>query len=253
MTPDIPHFDYYGNDGHSDDAGYLRDMVDACRAAVSRLPSFHAVAEHARRSALRIIDYQTLIDDEPESDYRPFAQWAIGQNTTDLDMRWWETGAACGSSLMVFVLLAGAADPSFREQDAAKVEHTYFPWIGALHTLLDNLIDYPEDTITGQHNLIEHYGTPESLADRMHVIGTEAARRVQALPDSTNHTLVLAGMASLYLSSPHASLHNARLAGKRVLAAIGPLTTPTMLLFSIRRALHRDTPTDPLTAKHHPA
>ena len=45
--------------------------------------------------------------------------------------------------------------PSTAETDA--MESAYFPWIGALHVLLDSLIDRAADAQTGQHSLVDHY------------------------------------------------------------------------------------------------
>ena len=67
--------------------------------------------------------------------------WARRQTATDNGLEWWETAAAAGSSLGVHALIAAAASPMLDEQDVAAIEAAYFPWIGALHSLLDSLVD----------------------------------------------------------------------------------------------------------------
>ena len=57
-----------------------------------------------------------------------------------MDLHWWETGAAIGSQLSVLALIAAAADPATCEGRVRAIERAYFPWIGALSTLLDSVV-----------------------------------------------------------------------------------------------------------------
>ena len=59
------------------------------------------------------------------------------------------------------------------------------------------------------------------------------------LPDGCRHSLVLAGMASHYLSAREASLPDALPATDSVLAAIGGLAAPAMIVMGVRRAAER--------------
>jgi tetraprenyl-beta-curcumene synthase len=234
VTPGTPHGDYYACHPRHDDCGYMAALVDASRSALLALPRCGTVRDLAQRNAHRIIQYQTLIDRPPD-----FAAWASAVTPRGLDLHWWETGAACGSSLGVFALIAAAADPALRRREAIEIEHAYFPWIGSLHTLLDSLVDRCDDLLAERHSLVGHYGSPVAAADRMHMVALEAARRARALPDGTTHTLILAGMASLYLSSPDASLPDTRPARDRITAALGDPVRPTMIVFALRRAALR--------------
>jgi tetraprenyl-beta-curcumene synthase len=118
----------------------------------------------------------------------------------------------------------------------------YFPWVGALHSLLDSLADRVEDLATGKRGLIDYYGSPDEAADRIATIAGEAMSRVNELPGGHSHTLIVAAMTSFYLcdlstsSSPHA-----RLATPAVLEAMGRLARPTMLILGTRRAVGRIT------------
>ena len=47
------------------------------------------------------------------------------------------------------------------------MERAYFPWIGALHVLLDSLIDRAADTESGHHSLVDHYASIEEAAARL--------------------------------------------------------------------------------------
>jgi tetraprenyl-beta-curcumene synthase len=232
--PETPHRDYYAHHSPRDDNHYLRGLIDACRTALASLPSYGIARELIRRNVERIIRYQALIDRPVE-----FAAWAARETPRDVDLRWWETGAACGSSMAVFALIAAAASRNLQASEAARIERAYFPWIGALHTLLDSLIDRPEDLASGQHSLVGHYGSAHATAERMRRIAREASRRAQTLPGGLGHALILAGMASQYLSSPAASLPYAQPAREDIIDAIGQLAAPTMAVFEARELLNR--------------
>ncbi len=233
VTPGAPHEDYCAHHLHHDDGGYIATLVDTSRSALLALPSHGTVRDLVQLNAHRIVRYQALIGRPPD-----FAAWASAATPPGEGLRWWEAGAACGSSMGAFALIAAAADPALRRHEAVAIERAYFPWIGSLHTLLDSLIDRPEDLLAGQHSLVGHYGPPAAAADRMHMVALEAARRAQALPDAS-HALLLAGMASLYLASDAASAPHARPARESVLDALGALGAPAMLVLGVRHAMRR--------------
>jgi tetraprenyl-beta-curcumene synthase len=190
------------------------------------------VCELVEVNTRRIVQYQTLID-HPAA----FAAWAATETPAGSGLRWWETGAACGSSTAIFALIAAAGSPGLRIAEAVAIERAYFPWIGALHTLLDSLIDQPEDLAGGQHSLVGHYGSAAVTAGRLGAIAIEATRLAHGLPHGCDHRLILAGMTSEYASSPSALLPHARAARTAVLDAMGDLTAPTMAVFAARRRL----------------
>ena len=228
--------DYYRHHAHRDDGGYLQAITNACRAALATLPSYPAVAGPAHRLAERIVRYQSLNLTQTQGSYHALARWASHETPPDTELRWWETAASAGSSLGIFALIATAAHPAIHPHEATAIERAYFPWIGSLHSLLDSLIDQPEDAATEQHNLIEHYASPRDTAARLRALAAESARRARALPRGLQHTMILAGMASHYLSAREAQLPHARHAKSSVLEAMGDLAAPTMFVLRLRRA-----------------
>jgi tetraprenyl-beta-curcumene synthase len=234
VTPGAPHGDYYAHHTGRDDRGYTAALVDGARTALAGLPAYGTVIDLVQLNARRVIGYQTRIDRQPE-----FAAWATGETLPDSGLRWWETGAACGSSMSVFALIALAADPGLTRNEALAAERAYFPWIGALHTLLDSLADRREDIHDAQHSLVGHYASTEAASRRMATIAAEAVRRAQALRDGTTHALILSGMASLYLSSPDASLPDTKPSRDRIADVLGDLAAPTMIVLGLRRVARR--------------
>ena len=149
-------------------------------------------------------------------------------------MQWWETAAAAGSSLGVHVLFAAAADPLLRSAEVSALAQAYFPWIGGLHSLLDNLIDKHEDEAAGHRSLVEYYG-PEQAAQRMRWIAEQALGRARELPHSRRHVVILAAMIGNYLATPEAHSLELKPVSDSVLATVGALRRPTMLVFELRR------------------
>lgn len=225
---------------HGEDGGYLQALIATCRTAVTALPSFATIAGLLRSSSERVIAYQSLNHGDGDGRYSSFERWARKQGKSHAQLHWWELGAAAGSTLDVLALIAAATDPQLELNVAESLRATYFPWIGALHSLLDSLADREEDATSGMRGLIDYYTTPREAAERMSLIATEGMSRARELPGGSSHALMLAAMTSFYLcelsrsSSPHA-----RLAIPAVLEAMGALARPSMLILSTRRTCGR--------------
>jgi tetraprenyl-beta-curcumene synthase len=239
LAPEEPHVDYYAHHSHRDDDGYLVELVDACRAALLRLPSFAKVAPSVRLAAERMIAYQSLNHGDPDGSHESFDQWARWETQSETGLRWWETAGAAGSSLGVLALIAAAVDPALRPEAVTAIEGAYFPWIGALHSLLDSLIDRAEDAATGTRGLIDYYPSLDEAAARMTLIAGESLRLTRGLPHGRQHALMLAAMASHYLSMPEALAPDARPTTHRILEAMGGIAVPPMLVMGARRQMAR--------------
>lgn len=251
MRPDLdsrPYPDCYAHNAQREDGGYLRWLVEGCRAALAQLPSYTAVAVPARAAAQRIVEFQSTKTDGRQDDAQALERWARAVAPVAPEQaRWWEVAAAGGSSLLVFALIARAASPGLDSRAAAAAAvGAYWPWIGALHSLLDNLIDIEEDRATAQHNLIARYSSPQEAAARMGELARRALRAAWQLPgDPRPDVLVLGAMASFYLSAPAARAPAARPVVAEVLGALGPSARPAMTVFRLRRALAREVDSSP--------
>ncbi len=239
LEPGVAHLDYYAHHRQCDDAGYLENLIDASRAAIATLPSRAAVAEPARRATTRIVTYQSLNHGDGNGSHDAFARWARAETTPSTGLRWWETGAAAGSPLPVFALIAAAAHPNVQPDEAAAIESAYFPWIASLSTLLDSLVDHHEDTTDGQRNLIDCYSSPQETASRLQLIAAQALRRTRALAGGEHHTMILAAMASFFHCSPQASSPDIHLATQGIIDTMGHLATPSVLILKARRGAAR--------------
>jgi tetraprenyl-beta-curcumene synthase len=242
LDPGAAHCDYYAHCPQRDDGGYLRELVDCTRAALAQLPSYAAVMPAALRAAERIVEFQSCNTGERQGDLRALERWASAATPAGSDLGWWEVAAAGGSSLCVFALIALAAEPELDQRTATAVQNAYFPWIGALHSLLDNLVDAGEDRATGQHSLIGAYASPEQAAARMGRLARRSLAATMGLPGGRGHTLLLAAMVSFYLSTPEASTPQALPVRRAVLEALGRPAALAMAVFRLRLAARRLVP-----------
>jgi tetraprenyl-beta-curcumene synthase len=243
LGPREDRCDYYAHHEHRDDSGYLQALIESCRTALADLPSYSRLIVPTRRAATRSVAYQALNHGDARQSHAAFELWARSETCSGTGLTWWETGAAAGSSLATLALIGAMADPTTTRDEARALEDAYYPWIGAMHTLLDSLVDHHEDTTApGHRSLIDYYSSPEQVAVRLKMIAVQSARRAEALPNGMRHSLILSAMASLYLSDPQASHPDAVGAKNSVLFALRPLSAPTMLVMFARRSVERLVP-----------
>jgi tetraprenyl-beta-curcumene synthase len=226
--------DWYEYHPQREDGGYLETLLRECRGAFAALPSCATAASSARAAATRIVAFQSLNLSEAQGDHTALERWARAATPAGTELRWWETAAAAGSSLGVHVLIAAAAEPGLDAREVSALSDAYFPWIGGLHSMLDNLIDKREDEAAGHRSLIEYYG-PQRAARRMRWLAARAAQAAGELPHSARHVVILAAMIGNYLSTPEAHSAELRAVSESVLDTVGALRRPTMLVFKLRR------------------
>jgi tetraprenyl-beta-curcumene synthase len=234
LTPGAPRLDWYEHHPQRGDGGYLDSILDECRAAFAELPSGETVGPWARAAAERIVAFQSLNLSEAQGDHDGLERWATQATPEGTDLRWWETAAAAGSSLAVHALIAAAAEPRLAPGDAQALAQAYFPWIGCLHSLLDNLIDKREDEAAGHRSLLEYYDAWRA-AERLGALTHRARAAAAAISHSRRHTVMLTAMIANYLSSPEAHGPGLRPAREAVIAGGGPLVGAAMVVFRVRR------------------
>ncbi len=233
LDPAAAPLDWYAHHPQRDDGGYLRGLLDSCRAALADLPSCATVAPSARVAAARIVAFQSLNLSESQGSHEALEQWAREATPPGAGLQWWETAAAAGSSLGVHVLIAAAAEQELDAREVAALDNAYFPWIGGLHSLLDNLIDKREDEAAGHRSLVEYYG-PQRSAQRMRWLARQATQMAHELPHNRRHLVILAAMIGNYLSTSEAHSEELSPVSESVLETVGALERPTMLVFKLR-------------------
>jgi tetraprenyl-beta-curcumene synthase len=242
VQPGREHEDYFAHHRLAGDGGYLRALIDACQTALGSLPARPAVEQQLVRISSRLANYQSFNHGDAQGSHDAFLVWASSEaahhrrHDRDPELSWWEVGAAGGSSLAAFALFAAAADPRTVPAHAVAIDEAYFPWIGAVNSLLDSVVDRREDDATGQHRLLDYYASPEHVAERLGLITTQAMVRARELQPRHGHALIVAAMTSFYLSNPATQapdLHELRSSLRK---SVGVLDAPTMLIMRARGA-----------------
>lgn len=239
LDAERPPCDYYEFHELREDGGYLEAMIERCRAATAKLPSYEVVAPAAMRTAERIISFQSFNTGQAQGDYAALEAWARSLVPESDGLYWWETAASGGSSLVAYVMMATAAEPHVSAERVAALEHAYFPWIGALHSLLDNLVDADEDRWTGQQSLVAYYSSWGEMAARLEWLARKSLRCARELPNGHHHTMIVVAMCCFYLSAPEARTREVMPVSNQVLATIGGLAKPTMAVFAARHTAAR--------------
>jgi hypothetical protein len=220
------------------DSEYLAALVGACRSGLAGLPSYasarSALGRRARIAAeSQAMNHSLLLGTEEEE----IAEWAHSSaRASSLEgegLPWWEMVAAGASTPALGALTALATRRGATESDFLAVEKVYFPWVNALNTLLDSLVDLDEDPALQRH--IERYGSPQAAAERVAAIATRARAGVSELPDARRHELILAAMGGYYLAEPAAWQGERSEIGAAVLDSLGPFARSTLLVHKLRR------------------
>lgn len=226
---------YYTHNRSGADGGYLPLLVATCRREFERLPARALVVDGLVRSAVRASEAQSLNHAGLRSGHRELAAWATHEAARDGRLQWWEHAAAAGSPLGIFALIAAAADDRMHTQESSAIEEAYFPWIAALHWLLESLVDRGEDAHTGNHSYVSRYPSQADATRRLAVIARHAAADARRLPHAGRHTALLIGMVSLNLSHKGAASPTARDAGNAVRNEFGWLVTPVLVGLRVRQ------------------
>lgn len=244
LDPDRPHADYYRFSTTSEDGGYLRALVDDCRAGCLRLPSFAVVRPFVARETERAAVLALNHEPDPRLRDDTLRAWAASEFPGDAwGLHWYELTAAASQSVVAFVLLALATDPTATVDDARATYDAYFPWFAYGVTMLDAYVDEAEDRLSGAHSYISHYPHHELAVLRLRESIDRASKLLLALPRGERHAVLLGCMVAMYLSKDSARLPNTRREATRIRRAGGRLTAILLPILRIWRICNAQTST----------
>jgi hypothetical protein len=145
---------------------------------------------------------------------------------------------AVSSVLAVHALIAAAADIRSTPAQAAAIDSAYLS-ISALSTMLDSVIDYEQDSASGDAWYVRHYDSRAALADRIAAVIRDARQQVQTLPNAAHHTITLVGVVAYYTSAQEATQGIAAALTQRVHDELGALMAPTLAVMRAWRGAKR--------------
>jgi tetraprenyl-beta-curcumene synthase len=230
----IDYLDTLGEQGSAGDSGYLDRLFGSYRNSAQTLPSHDAVSTTLQRAVSRCGEGQASTHAAEHGDSPALEAWALAQDAPPV-YRWWEVAAGASSSVAAHALIAAATDPRTSAAEAELIDAAYFPSIGALTVLLDDLIDRDEDAASGAHNYMAYYADSEDAAARLDLIAHFARSGLAGLRHRHRHAAILAGVAGFYLSAAESETPYARPIRKRLLRSMGPAVRPIVAFMRLRR------------------
>ncbi len=199
-NPDGPYHDYYALHPYGNDGGYILSLVDDARQALLAFPGFPSVRRPFQRLVQLYVDLQVYKHGPEEARVPALTQWFRQEADPRDHLQWWEFAAATGSTLGLFALLNAAQQPHPSQALVDQITRLYFPWVGALHILLDYYVDQEEDRLGGDLNFVTYYRDPEAAVSGIRRIYRTILAEAAALPDGAFHQYVSKGLLGFYLS-----------------------------------------------------
>jgi tetraprenyl-beta-curcumene synthase len=231
----VDYLDSLGERDSGGDGDYLDRLFGAYRESARALPSHAAVDAALERAIARCGEGQAATHAAEHGDRAALEAWARAQDAAPV-YRWWEVAAGASSSVAAHALIAAAADPRTSAAEAERIDAAYFPSIGALTVLLDDLIDRDEDAANGAHSYMGYYADGEDAAARLDLIAQLARAELAGLRHRHRHAAILAGVAGFYLSAEEAGTPYAGPARERLLRSTGPAVRPIVAFMLLRRS-----------------
>lgn len=221
-----------------DDGGYLEALVATCRRELDGLPSASAVAKELCSLTTRAGEAQSRNHALMSGDVG-LRSWAERAAADEDDVRWFEFAAGAGSPLGMFALIAAASHSTTSATNASEIADAYFPWVAALHWLMESVVDQSDDEMTGNPSYVSNYGSATAATARLAEVAERSARDIRGLRDSHRHLLLLAGMVALNLVQADDENGLARDVTPSVRRAIGPTIAPFIVMLRLRARARR--------------
>jgi tetraprenyl-beta-curcumene synthase len=238
LDPSLALSDYYRQHPWKDDGGYLRALVQSCRGACARLPSYVS----ARPLLLRAAGLAQVLALNHEPDPRKrdagLRGWAGTHFPRDGELAWFELSGGASAWLTILALLALAAETELDERHIAETYAAYLPWVSLSGTLLDSYGDIAEDAANAAHSYVAHYPSTEIATRRVAEIVKRSMREVAALPNGERHVLILSAMIAMYLTKDSTRTPAMRASTLRIVGAGGFLTRVLMPVLRTWRLLY---------------
>lgn len=208
---------YYIYYPFKNDGGYLQELVTTCQSSLSS-PLLNTLLPVLKQWAALYSELQTNKHIAVAERDGVMKGWLDPLVLNFPGFYSWEIAAATGSTLGIF-FLAALAKSERPEDPLPLIEDAYFPWVSAIHILLDYFIDRFEDEQNGDLNFVQPYKDDRQMSDRLVMIFRGAGERAQRLANSRFHILVLNGLLAMYLSDPKALLGKNERVTKALLAS----------------------------------
>jgi tetraprenyl-beta-curcumene synthase len=220
LDPQSVPRDYYANGPSGDDGGYLRLLVVRTQTALREVPHLDVLAPHFAQAAMLYGEMQTYKHYPAGERERRCVAWYERHRARYAEIDWHEFACAAGSQFHVYGPLYEAF--AGRREAISSTYDAYFPYVSALHVLLDAFIDQAEDREHGELNFSRVYGGAAALRTRVRALFDAAKSRLGQLPGKRAHRFVLDVMTLFYLSHPKIAAQGLEREARGLLRANAP-------------------------------
>ena len=198
LDPNAQPRDYYAAGPAGDDSGYLPGLVRQTQTALAGVPYLDRLIPLFEESATLYAQMQTYKHLPKGEREIACVAWYERHRKRFSALDWHEFACAAGSQFQVYgpLYAALAGEP----EDIAAAYDAYFPYVSALHVLLDSYIDQAEDAASGELNFAAVYGSRSAMRARMRDLALAARDRLNGLRNPYRHQFVLDVMMLFYLS-----------------------------------------------------
>jgi tetraprenyl-beta-curcumene synthase len=238
LDPDLGVSDYYRYHPWDRDGGYVGALVDSCRQACVRLPSYEAARPLLHRAAC--LTQVLALNHEPDPTQRDAALrwWAEEHFPADEELAWFELTGGASAWLTILALLALAADPGRDAREAKGTYLVYLPWVSLTGTMLDSYGDIAEDAAHGAHSYIAHYASTDVAARRIDEIIRRSLDGAASLRDGERHLVLASCMIAMYLSKDSVRTPQTRALTQSLTHAAGPLARLLLPVLRVWRLIN---------------
>lgn len=230
VDPDRPTRDYYGL-CRTDlgDGGYLDSLVETSRSVLRALPNYLKARKTVCDLARLYCELQATKHLERSVRDDLMEEWFALRAAQEPwsgrcgGLKWWEFGAAAGSTLGMFSLICASGKEDLRQEDVLALDNAYFPSISGLHILLDYYIDQDEDRLGGDLNFVSYYPSLDAADEALVRFIRRAIADADALtdPDRDVHLAVVKGLLAMYLSDPKIKRQGFSRRAEKMISAAG--------------------------------
>ncbi len=217
LDPHAAPRDYYANGPTGDDGGYLKSLVMQTQQALKNAPYADTLQPHFFDAAAFYAELQTFKHLPRGQRELACVAWYERNRIRFGSLDWHEFACAAGSNMHVFAALYTAF--TGRSDAIAPTYDAYFPFVSAIHILLDSFIDQDEDEEHDDLNFARVYGNSKVMCERLTFMTSTARERLSQLPDAGRHRFVLDIMTLFYLSHPKVAAAGLEREAQRLLRA----------------------------------
>ncbi len=194
-----------------------------------------ALHEEAKRIGVQAINHGA----EPAQIPLALQAWVTSEFPGAHEVAWFELAAAAGANLAIYALFALAAEAGCSPARVADTYRAYFPWTGALATMLDGFVDQFDDARRGEHCYVAYYQSPDDATEQISRLVRRCLSETHSLENGERHTLVAAAMVAMYLSRDSARTSSLSMASQQLVQAGGSLTCALLPVLRLWRVANK--------------